>query len=590
MAQIIQSSETLLKLAEIFSQISIGEAEIENFRYSLTKCSDFDPYSAFKALDHLNLGSLSSTEFQSFLEKRRVFCTNDEAFLLVRQYDSNLNGRLSFQEFINFVLPSTNPGFRDLALNRHAAMTSEVEHLLGKLVEREVVFHRNLEALRREIILKPDFNLVQTFRCVDLKSRGGIDRDDLIRFVRGFFLIYDHDVDAIFRRVDNDADGFLSYKEFADCVMPSRTFVDSERIEIQQGNVRSVRNSSPLRNPQRCYRSVSPAGVVFARSFMGNQCNGIKEFQNSEGFNGKTVSFREPVDSRIQTGGISNYQFGRSNVRPSFKTYSSKSLHSSKSPMKPSKASQEITTKSSQFFRESINHSNPNPIRPSPNSDLQDFIPVLQDHIKQSRQIESLKNTLALRHDFNLNEIFKKFDKYDVGILSLSDLDSTLKSFSFTADAEDLQLLMKNVSHLQDNRWRSSDFSDLFTPKSEEYSRILKSRSLNTRQGELSKESLAIFLHLFELLLEKEALSEKHRQRLSKIQSFNAFSTFNALDKDRNGYITSMEFAEMLKQFSVPFNLKDLHAVMDKFDKNNDGRVSYSEFVEEVSPKSNHSY
>ena len=223
-------------------------------------------------------------------------------------------------------------------------------------------------------------------------------------------------------------------------------------------------------------------------------------------------------------------------------------------------------------------------------NEVSDFIQVLIDHIKMNRQIEAVKNNLALRRDFEVNQVFKGFDKYDLGIITCQDFENEVKCLGVQIRTEDVALLFRNVSRMQDNRVRFADFVDLITPKSEEYARILKSRAGSDRVFEMSKETVGILGNAWALIVECEVLAERHRQRLARQEDFNSFSTFNALDKDHNGYITSMEFAEMLKQFSVPFNLKDLQSIMQKFDKNNDGRVSYSEFIEELTPKSSFQY
>ncbi len=41
-----------------------------------------------------------------------------EAELLVREFDGNVDGRLSTQEFYQFCLPATSLSLRDIALNR----------------------------------------------------------------------------------------------------------------------------------------------------------------------------------------------------------------------------------------------------------------------------------------------------------------------------------------------------------------------------------------------------------------------------------------------------------------------------------------
>jgi Ca2+-binding EF-hand superfamily protein len=260
--------ETERQLAEIFIRMAQCERQVEETRYYLSSNLDFDPYSSFKALDRLSIGSLSTTEIQNFLEKHHSYCTSNEAYLVVKQYDSNLDGRLSIEEFFQLTLPSTKPGLRNLAVSRYGVFSPEVEYLLAKLLHTELQYHRNLETAKKEIALRPDFSLAEAFRCVDIRNNTYIDRLTLINFLRRHAPVTEDDVDAIFRRIDNDADEFISYLEFLDSVMPTQSNYKSSRFYSPEANrsvydsrlygtYQSVRNSSPLRSARSFGESLS---------------------------------------------------------------------------------------------------------------------------------------------------------------------------------------------------------------------------------------------------------------------------------------------------------------------------------------------
>jgi Ca2+-binding EF-hand superfamily protein len=90
--------------------------------------------------------------------------------------------------------------------------------------------------------------------------------------------------------------------------------------------------------------------------------------------------------------------------------------------------------------------------------------------------------------------------------------------------------------------------------------------------------------------LDCESLSERLRQRLSRRPEFNCYDAFQAIDRDRNGFITYEEMKTVLEENGCKVSNRDLKCLMDRYDKNKDGRVSYSEFVQEVTPKSPRKY
>jgi len=143
------SSETEYKLANFFYQILSGEKKVEEARFSLSKHRDFEISSAFNELDRIAMGSISSNDIRLFLEKNRISCTSQEAYLIIRQYDSNSDGRLSLAEFKDLVLPTTLP-FSSQGHGKNGKLSLDAEFFLTKLLEAEVDLQRTSEMLRKE--------------------------------------------------------------------------------------------------------------------------------------------------------------------------------------------------------------------------------------------------------------------------------------------------------------------------------------------------------------------------------------------------------------------------------------------------------
>ena len=220
-----------------------------------------------------------------------------------------------------------------------------------------------------------------------------------------------------------------------------------------------------------------------------------------------------------------------------------------------------------------------------------ELVSWFQDEIRLNREIERKKNDLSLRHDFNLIDAFRVFDKHDLGYVALTDFEDTFRSLGFYASPDEIYLLIKHFSHLQNSRLSFADFSELLSPRQEEYARILRNRnpvnaSYESRLRVFSRETVDQFLATLRQIFDSENLAERVRQRLSKMPEFSLHSAFVAVDKDRNGFITLDEFQNVLQSHGVFATSKDLQGLLDKYDKNRDGRVTYSEFVDEVTPKS----
>lgn len=528
------SLETERSLAQLLVKVADLERQVEVSRQVLAEVRGFETYSAFRLLDRYGLGYISVRDIQSFLDRQRIASTEEEVTLIVKQYDSDGDGRLSREEISNLLLPSCSPALRDIVLSRSPlpSLSYDAEYALSRLFEREVLFHREVEAMRRDLGSRYDYSMLSGFQAIDTTGSSYIDRISLRRYInRAGLTVYDEDLDAIFRRCDTDADERLSYTEFVDsltCRYPvyrSTTYIASP-----------VRNSSPLKASSSLRRTPSP-----------QRLSGSLRRSSPDKF---TSSYRSPEKT------TSIYD----------------------SPTRSLRASGSRPAAS-----------------PLPALETAELTGALQEQVDLARQLDGAKVDLALRSDFTLTDCFRVFDRLDRGQISPAELEDSLVLVDIRPVRDEVYLLVKRYSSLGDNQLRYSDFIEMLSPRDPEYRRILSNRP--TLRGPLGDPRTAFSLETFDrlnrvfrLLLETEMSAERVRQRLSSLPRFNYMDAFQTLDKSGDGYITSDEFQEVLRQSGFRANRSDLQSLMERYDKNKDGRVSYSEFVAEVSPKSPRKY
>lgn len=600
------SRETETKLSELFLSISYQENEIELSRYDLSKHKDFDPISSFQYLDKLNMNSLSPSDIQSFLEKFHFYCVQSETYSLIRQYDNNKNGRLGYSEFLQLVLPSTNPGFRELALARRGNRSSEVEYLLVKLIQQEILYHRTLESLKRNLVSKADFNLLDCFKAINFRGESSLTRPALTEFLRKFKVVSEQDVDAIFRRLDNDGDSALSYSEFVDAVMP----VNRGESPSITG---SIRNSSPLRSSPKKDSYKWPSSP--SRNLNPYHSSSIERYSPKR--HSSPLRKATTVQDHKDLTRAALYQTAKPSYSPVRDMPATYSPDKSLSYLNPANYSRPLTCQNpslstsngieSQKTYEYTNKRT-SPSRYSPkkslynekdlstepiasSADLREIVIMMQEEIKSHNFIDGIRNNLAIKHDFNLIDAFRIFDSNDNGFITLMDIEQGLGRIGFRPTQDEIYLLVRHYSRLQDSRIRFSDFSEMLTPKQEEYARIMRNKqALNIvgldRLKVFARDTLAVVVSVFRALFDAEIVAEQQRQKIRRLPGFNLYQVYSAIDKDKNGFVTINEFQKFLENFGVMTSPRDLMVIMQKFDKNNDGRVSYSEFIDEITPKS----
>ena len=114
-----------------------------------------------------------------------------EAELLIREFDGNLDGRLSSQEFFQFCLPATSLSLRDIALNRgnvqsysykFAPLLTSTLSQVGDLIQKELRFLRVRGELKRELMNHYDFLKSKYFNQIS-RDKVFITVDDQIAFL-----------------------------------------------------------------------------------------------------------------------------------------------------------------------------------------------------------------------------------------------------------------------------------------------------------------------------------------------------------------------------------------------------------------------
>ena len=87
------------KLKNLLVAVGDGERALESSRQRICSIRDFAPHSAFQRFDRDSNAFITSLEVLTFLRDHRNFTvTESETYRLVKFFDSDEDGRLSFQE------------------------------------------------------------------------------------------------------------------------------------------------------------------------------------------------------------------------------------------------------------------------------------------------------------------------------------------------------------------------------------------------------------------------------------------------------------------------------------------------------------
>jgi len=217
------------------------------------------------------------------------------------------------------------------------------------------------------------------------------------------------------------------------------------------------------------------------------------------------------------------------------------------------------------------------------------FLEYLKDTLSNERELERLKCDLTLKADFNLGDLYKIFELNRLGYLTAGDIKYGMNLFSVFPSMDEINLLIKRYDG--SNTVSSYAFNDMFLPVEREYNRVLKNRicldyHVKCSPEVFSFESRYAITNFLKALINVENNAEMWREKFYSIKTFYAKLIYDKIDILGKNYITSDDLTRNFKINSVFYSLKDIDLLFFKLDKNRDNRISYSEFINEFTPKS----
>lgn len=222
----------------------------------------------------------------------------------------------------------------------------------------------------------------------------------------------------------------------------------------------------------------------------------------------------------------------------------------------------------------------------------------LLDLINLSRTLESLKMELAMCDDFNLMDAFSIFDEDGKGYCDPDAYMSKLKFIgAVVPEKQYIDVFYIRYNKNNDGRLKYSEFMNAVCPMSESYTDMLINRK---PKGKYSKPNHPIslwegdtygkFMSVLEHLLKIESAVQDTVSKLLQRKEFTAEKAFHtmALSQARDpstrsiDHITIRDLQLLLQHHGHSNDLEDLdiRLLIDRFDKDNDGKISKGEFHE----------
>ena len=221
-----------------------------------------------------------------------------------------------------------------------------------------------------------------------------------------------------------------------------------------------------------------------------------------------------------------------------------------------------------------------------------EFVDSLIDLVNLDRQLENALKSLAMRPDFTLIDGFGVFDYDNMGYADMNDIVEAFQIFDLRPSREEARLFLHRFDQNKNDRLNYSEFCEAFIPNDEKCAEILRNRSKKYPDGyyyhreNFNQLTHAAFAKVLKLHLDTVIKAEEIRQRHENRPMFHYEDAFNTLNQWGDDYLTVENFDQIFKDYNFYATENELETLVNRFDKNKDGMVSFGEFVEEFSPHS----
>jgi len=538
------SAETETKLSKLLLLLADAESTCDLTRRTLSNHFRFDAYALFKLLDVENKGFIDHVNISDFLRKHNIYASSFEAQQIIFHFDSDSNNSLNYSEFLPLIISDR------YLLHKHSSsyqsfesVPYDVEYSLVRLLEKELNFVKANYDIIRDLNLRYDFSISDAFRALDVLGLGNVNSESIRKFlIRNYITPTEEDLRNIVKRLDINNDYRIDFYEFKKLI----TSYNSGYMTT------SIYSSSPLRkqyyspirttlycSPKRCY---SPLRSYYSPVRTRTYVSPFKSFQPEKLYSPKRVESpeRNKLNSTQGSSGLS-YQ------------------------PKETKSYLPLS------YEEEV------------------FLNYLKELLLTENKLESNKNEVSLKSDFNMEDVFSIFEKYNKGFISEFDFKDGLNSyFGLFPLPDEVAVLFKRYDNERNLSLSYGDFFNMLAPVNSEFRRLVEDRIYRNSSlvgNPLSSLTRLAVKSLLDNILNLEQGLEVHRKKMKNLLSFNSRRIFESIAGYGSNYFSEKDMMFYLDKQGISYLPKDIDLLFIRLSRNKKGLISFDQFLEEINPR-----
>mmetsp|Transcript_32612 Transcript_32612/g.29476 ORF Transcript_32612/g.29476 Transcript_32612/m.29476 type:complete len:242 (+) Transcript_32612:41-766(+) len=212
---------------------------------------------------------------------------------------------------------------------------------------------------------------------------------------------------------------------------------------------------------------------------------------------------------------------------------------------------------------------------------------ILKNIAEGEKQIEVTRQVLAEQREFEPYTAFKRIDRFGNGYVTIMDVLEFLRQNEIPVLEADVKNLFKMYDSNNDGKLSYTDFLNLALPRTSPSLRQLcttRESYFVAKNDPLPYECEWALARVFDKEVNFTRKNELLKDDLQLRYDYSPLEAFRLIDEERLGYLDLDSLYIFLKRNKIMTSESDILSLLRRTDKDGDGKLSYAEFVEAMSP------
>ena len=569
-------------LLNYFLVINDEDKNIEKNRKFLCENENFVPIQLFKKLDNNRKNKLTLNDFKKYFFDNAI--NYEEKFLrkFIHIFDKSEKFSINFNEFLALILPKENDEILNEILKREENNNNNNENKIDQfflnILEQELNLIKNLYEISQKILNSKNFVSFEGFTEIAENDKFITTSNMRKYFSKNSLNFSEREIETIIFRLDSNNDKKVSYQEYLEIFFPSKfeknnssQTNNSEQSNFSYNIVTTTNNvQNSLKNSKNLYSSENynlSSNLYFPKS--EKLTNNLFLSQNNS--NNKVFSLTSPRKEEFQS--FFNKNFNHNNYSLNGNNVLQTSISNLiKSPTFSPNRSQIKNDESNNIIFNNKENENKTKIS---------IFNLLCDFIEKDISIENRKDSFSFKKDINLTDLFEFFTNENK--ISSVDFLLNLKRIGLNLKNDEIEMIFKKYNKNSNEFFNFDEFCDFILPKKYSIAKYLIERKPKKFFSGFDFDSKKLLKNFFVDVIQAEKSNNFYRKNLAENCDKN--DCFKIIAKKNYNFIEREDFIHFLQtngKFTQPF---EINLLFERFDKNNDGIVSFEEFIDEIQPK-----